>query len=275
MIGIGAGRMTAAQRSGSVSGMSRTRPFSWQSAVHALEDVLYPPACPLCGRPDPSGRDLCSDCQAALARSRGVPFCTRCGTTVGPFAGTVDGCPSCRTRPAPTAGFVRVGEFSGALAELIRAFKFQGRDDLEQPLGELLGDALRSAPWLPGIDVLTWVPTCWQHRLTRRMHATTALAPHAARRAERPLRKLLRRVRAGRHQVGLPRLERMENIRGCFRIVRGVRLEHAVIGLLDDVATTGATVFECARVLKRAGARRVYVGILAHAGGLPELPRDV
>lgn len=267
--------MTAAERSGSVSGMSETRQFTWQSAVRAIEDVLYPPACPLCGRPDPPGRDLCPDCQAALARSRSVPFCTRCGTTVGPFAGTTDGCPSCRTRPAPAAGFVRVGEFSGALAELIRAFKFQGRDDLERHLGELLGDALRSAPWLSGIDVLTWVPSCWQHRLTRRTHATTALAPHAARRAERPLRRLLRRVRGGRHQVGLPRLERLENIKGCFRIARGVRPAGAVIGLLDDVATTGATVFECVRVLKRAGARRVYVAILAHAGGLPELPRDV
>jgi len=255
--------------------MSETRPFSWQTAVRAVADVLYPPTCLLCGRPDPPSRDFCPDCQAALARSRSIPFCTRCGTTVGPFAGTMDGCPSCRTRPVPAAGFVRVGEFSGGLAELIRAFKFQGRDELGRRLGELLGDALRSAPWLPAIDVLTWVPTCWQHRLTRRTHATTALAPHAARRAGRPLRRLLRRVRGGRHQVGLPRLERIRNIKGCFRIARGVRLDRAVIGLLDDVATTGATVLECVSVLKRAGARRVYVGILAHAGGLPDLPRDV
>jgi ComF family protein len=175
----------------------------------------------------------------------------------------------------PAAGFVRVGEFSGALAELVRAFKFQGRDELERRLGTLLGDALRAAPWRDEIDALTWVPTCWQHRWTRRAHAATALAPHAARRAARPLRRLLRRVSGGRHQVGLPRRDRLKNVEGCFRIARGVGLDRAVIGLIDDVATTGATVVECARVLKRAGARRVYVAILAHAGGLPELPHDV
>lgn len=219
--------------------------------------------------------DLCAGCRHSIDRARDVEFCTRCGTTVGPFGGTGDGCPACRATHVPTAGFTRVGEFSGGLADLVRMFKFRGGQHLDRCHGHLLGRAVTEVPWFDEVDVLTAVPTCWQHRLRRRFHAASALAPHVARRTGLPLLALLRRTKGGRHQVGLPKAARVENVRGKFKISRGVALAGTVVCLMDDVATTGATIGECARVLKRAGAQRVYAAVVAHAGGLKQTPSDV
>jgi predicted amidophosphoribosyltransferase len=154
-------------------------------------------------------------------------------------------------------------------------FKFRGGEHLDRCHGDLLGRAIAQVPWFDDVDVLTAVPTCWQHRLTRRFHATSALAPHVARWAGLPLLALLRRTKGGPHQVGLPKADRIENVKGKFKIAHGVALPGTVVCLIDDVATTGATIGECARVLKRSGAPRVYAAVVAHAGGLRQIPSDV
>ncbi len=243
-----------------------------------LGDLLFPPACGLCGsaRVGPDG-DLCRECGLVIARAGEQPYCRRCGASVGPSGGTADGCPSCRSRRVPSAGFARLGEFTGPLADLVRRFKFQGAAHLDRCCGRLLAGVIRRASWFDRIDVLAAVPTCWQHRLRldQRFHAATAIAPHVARETGVPGMPLLRRVKGGPHQVGLPRVARIENVKGKFAAVRGLDLGGGTVCLIDDVATTGATVFECGRALKRAGASHVYIAVIAYAGGLNEPARDV
>jgi predicted amidophosphoribosyltransferase len=244
-------------------------------AMSAIADVLFPRVCALCGVPNPgSGETLCDGCVRSVDKARNAEFCRRCGATVGPYGGTAEGCPACLRYGVPLAGITRVGEFSGDLAELLRAFKFRGADHLDRYHGDLLGRAIRNAPWYGDLNALTYVPTCWQHRLTRRSHAASALAPYVARHAGLPLLGLLRRVRGGPHQVGLAKTARIENVKGKFAVARGLVLRDAVVCLLDDVTTTGATLYECARVLKRAGAAKVYAAVIAHAGGSPRTARD-
>lgn len=243
--------------------------------MSAIADVLFPRTCALCATTNPeSGETLCDGCLCSVDKARQTEFCRRCGATVGPYGGTAEGCPACLRYGVPLAGITRVGEFSGDLAELLRAFKFRGADHLDRYHGDLLGRVIREASWFGELDVLTAVPTCWQHRLTRRSHAASALAPYAARHAGLPLLGLLRRVRGGPHQVGLAKTARIENVKGKFTAARGLALRDAVVCLMDDVMTTGATLYECARVLKRAGAAKVYAAVVAHAGGLPRTVRD-
>jgi predicted amidophosphoribosyltransferase len=76
---------------------------------------------------------------------------------------------------------------------------------------------------------------------------------------------LLTRKKGGRPQVGLTPKERRRNIRDCFRVKEPCRLQRRNILIVDDVLTTGATANECARVLKREGAREVCLLVLAGA----------
>lgn len=247
-----------------------------RAALGVLGDVLFPRSCGLCGvaNPRPSS-ELCSACLERIVQTSAEPYCIRCGANVGPFGGTPTGCATCRTTPVPTTSFARVGPFAGDLAELIRRLKFRGGDYLDRCVGRLLARTLHGTSWFAKVDVLTHVPTCWQHRLVRPFHAATAIVPHVAAATGWTRLGLLRRTRGGPHQVGLNKTERIANVKGKFAAVRGVALNGAVVCLIDDVATTGATVFECARVLKRAGASKVFAAVVGHAGGLPQPPKDV
>jgi competence protein ComFC len=247
-----------------------------RAAWGVLSQILFPRACGLCGAGIPlASSGLCGACLDRIVEAGKEPYCRRCGASVGVFGGSPAGCPACRATTVPTAGFARVGAFVGDLAELVRLLKFRGGDYLDRCAGRLLARTLREVPWFDEVDVLTHVPTCWQHRMVRRFHAATAMAPYVAAGTGWTRLGLLRRTRGGPHQVGLSRAERIANVQGKFAAVRGVRLNGAVVCLMDDVATTGATVFECARVLKRAGASKVFAAVGGHAGGLPKPPQDV
>src|SRR5262249_50776078 len=74
---------------------------------------------------------------------------------------------------------------------------------------------------------------------------------------------VLQRIRETRSQTGLTRHQRRENLRGAFAVSDSDNVRDKNILLIDDVMTTGTTVAECARVLKRAGARNVYVATVA------------
>ena len=234
--------------------------------LRSVVDVCIPNACLLCrAEPKTSDDDLCVPCRNLVLATR-VEYCPRCGKSVAPYTVTDDGCPRCRTRRIITAGRVRLGEYCGALAEAIRMFKYRGRWELDRCMAGLLADVIRKAPWLPQIEAIVAVPTCWQHRLGRRVHATTLLAPLVAKACDRPLVPLLRRIKGGPHQVGATDDERVRNVRGKFRVARGVTFDGARLCVIDDVLTSGATMNECAKILRRGGAAEVYGAVLASTG---------
>jgi predicted amidophosphoribosyltransferase len=137
---------------------------------------------------------------------------------------------------------------------------------LDPVLGGWLAEVVGAARWLDRVEAIVAVPTHWQHRLGRPLYAAEALAAGVARHTGLPLVPVLRRVRAGRHQIGLSFSERAENVRGLFTVRRGVTLDDSRLLLIDDVKTTGATVNECAKVLRRAGAAEIYAAVVVTVG---------
>ncbi len=209
------------------------------SACWARIAPVPAPVCPQCGWPFPSPRAL----EASPAH-----LCGRCRTARVHFA-------VARAATLYTPG--------GPAREAILAFKHTGRDTLGRHLAALMADRsgpiLAEGPW----DVLVPVPLHARRERQRGFNQAAFLARDLGRRAGLPLAaRALRRVRATPPQSGHPD-DRRRNVRDAFAVARLAEVAGRHVLLVDDVLTTGATANECARALRRAGARRVGVYTLA------------
>jgi ComF family protein len=198
-----------------------------------------------------------------MGRAAQKPYCPRCGLTlVGP-ADAADGCPQCLEQRSRIEAFCRVGEYDGFLQGLICKYKFARQQHLDRPLGALLATALQAQPWTCELDALIPVPISWRSRWEYHFSPPGALAREISGGVQLPVLPLLYERGKRRRQVGLTLEERRRNVRGVYRLCRGARPAGGIFCIVDDVSTTGSTVQEVARVLKQAGAIRVYAAVLA------------
>ncbi|MQX37085.1 ComF family protein [Roseospira navarrensis] len=239
-------------------------------------DLVLPPRCLRCGDLVADPGALCADCFQAVAFIT-RPQCARCGVPFGgdwgePEADEAEGllCGVClRRRPAYTRARAALVYDDGA-RPLVLAFKHADRTDAA---GALAGWMARAgADVLDSADLVVPVPLHRWRLWRRRYNQSALLARAVAARAGRSWSPgVLTRARATPTQGGRSRRGRAENVRGAFQVVRPERVEGRRVLLVDDVLTTGATVEEGARVLKRAGAVAVDVLTLArvvlHADG--------
>ena len=235
--------------------------------VTTLVDLAFPRRCLLCSRPAEHGMDrFCDRCSTHLSDERAEPACPTCGSAIAPFELSGGRCADCRRWPPRVKGTVRVGPYAHALGRLVKAYKYRAREEFEPILGEWLAEAVENAPWLTRIEGVVSVPTHWMHRFTRPLHAADSLASIVAKRTRLPHLSILRRTRAGPHQIGLSYSERADNVRGAFALRPGVTLKKTRLLVIDDVKTTGATLEECAKVLRRSGAAEVYAAVVLKVG---------
>jgi ComF family protein len=239
---------------------------AWTSA--AL-DLLYPALCPVCqARLGRDRRDpLCGGCWARIIRLD-PPYCVVCGVpaaeadlvTPGVTAGSAP-CLACRSDPPPFDYARAAAPYLDPLRSAVHAFKFHGQRALARPLGDLVVE--QCARGLPGpADALVPVPLAPGRERERGFNQSALLAERVGRALGRPVRTgWLGRARPTRPQSELAADERRRNVRGAFRAAPAVGGRHVVV--IDDVLTTGATVTECARALRAAGAR--IVGVLTVA----------
>ena len=234
-----------------------------------LKDLVFPPMCLQCfSRPGPGAEGFCPACSEQLDRERKEPACPTCGTAVAKYEVSQGGCGECRKKPTRLAGTVRVGSYGPVLGSLVRAYKYRGREELEPILAGWLADVVKAASWLHRVEAIVSVPTHWKHRLGRPLYAADILAAFVARQTHLPHLPILRRIRAGAHQIGLSYTARVDNVRGVFAMRKGVTLCDARLLLIDDVKTTGATLEECTKVLRKGGAAEVYGAVVVKVGGV-------
>lgn len=156
-----------------------------------------------------------------------------------------------------------VGTYEGVLAEAIGLFKYHGKTHLAKPLGEML---LSRLDGLPRADCLVPVPLHPQRLRMREYNQALLLCDTVGRRFNlEVIPDGLERVRETPPQIGLSLSDRRRNVRRAFVAKCPKLIEDHQVLLIDDVLTTGATVNECARALKRAGAKAVYVLTVARA----------
>jgi ComF family protein len=154
----------------------------------------------------------------------------------------------------------------GIVRQLVHEFKYRNQIHLRHLIARWLGVALED-PRLSGerFDIIVPVPLHPARERERGFNQAALLAELFGLRTSIPVKPMLQRIRYTTTQTAFDRAERMENLHNAFRLrkkgdVRGLR-----VLLIDDVLTTGSTLSECARVLKRAGAISVHAATAARA----------
>jgi ComF family protein len=244
------------------------------SIFNAFIDIIYPPRCPTCGkflsdeRPWAGERAHCF-CQACYSDFHEIdsPLCPICSM---PFFYGLDEdhlCEEClRKRPFYDAALAPY-LYEGTLMKAIHQFKYGTKAFLVDSLGPILFQfAQRHVK--ASKDFLTIPVPLHPKRLRERgFNQSLLLARHVATGLDTELDFLsLRRVKYTLPQTGLGKEERRKNVRSAFRLVNTKSVKGKLILLVDDVITTGNTLNECARVLKRSGASKVLCLVLARAG---------
>ena len=164
-------------------------------------------------------------------------------------------CGPCRRRPPAYAALLAPWSYEPPLDAVVRALKYRRLPWLGERLALPLADAVAHRVHA---DLVVAVPLHWRRRLARGYNQAEAVARPLARRLGLPWAAALARERATPAQAGLDRAQRRTNVRGAFRVARGAGPVAGLrILLVDDVATTGATLHEAARCLRAAGATSV------------------
>jgi len=151
------------------------------------------------------------------------------------------------------------------LKDLILKFK-NSHSELDITLGHLAGSALQSGAFIENIDYIVPVPLHWIRRLSRGYNQSALIAKRLSLKFV-PINTDLVRIRnTAAQQAMTSPTQRARNVAGAFAVRSGHEFEGKNICLVDDVKTTGATLNECAKSLKQAGAAKVYALVLAVAG---------
>lgn len=221
-------------------------------------DAVLPPRCLRCGEIVGEAGVLCAACWRSITFIT-RPLCERCGL---PFPHEARGvCGACAAMPPHFDRARAVFRYDEASRDLVIALKHGDKTHTAPAYGAWMRRA--GAELLEDADLIVPVPLHWT-RLFRRRYNQAALLAYAIDRTKVAPDLLVRRRRTP-SQGHLGRSARSRNVAGAFAVRTGASVEGKRLLLVDDVMTTGATVGECARVLRRAGAVRVDVLTLARA----------
>lgn len=212
-------------------------------------DLIFPANCLNCGR---LGYFICDSCRGKIIKikKQSCPFCHR---------ESVGGRTCLRCRPSHRlAGVVALGFFhDSVLKEAIHHFKYEGISAAGRELAEM------AAPLVGEVDVFAFVPISKRRYNERGYNQAEVLAVELGLLLQKPLYRGLRKTRHTERQVGLKRRDRLKNLRGAFVVRDKELVQGKRVLLIDDVLTTGATLEECAKMLRQAGAKRVTGLVLA------------
>ena len=171
-------------------------------------------------------------------------------------------CGKCLTNPPQLQGLKAVFAYDDYSKKLILPFKHADRTDLVPFLSKLL--YYRGKQFLENADYIIPVPLYWQRLMKRKYNQAALLTVGLSKMTGKPyLLNNLIRIRKTQSQGHKTQQERLKNIQNAFSLRHPEKIKGKTIVLIDDVYTTGATLNECAKVLRQAGAKRVEALVLA------------
>jgi ComF family protein len=245
-----------------------------ERAAANLFFTFFPSDCRICGSPliEVSRLPVCETCLCSLRPLTGS-YCAVCGEALrNPDSVLAEEtrCALCQRADPPFERAVAYGNYEGPLRDLIHVLKFQLVRPAASVLARMLADIIANLePSMPvGTIAVVPVPLHQRKESQRGFNQAEVVARKALAQLARPKRfelcsgVLLRRRETG-SQIGLTSHQRRVNMRGAFAVNDPARILNRDVLLVDDVYTTGTTASECARVLLRAGAARIWVATVA------------
>ena len=238
--------------------------------------VLLPLDCEVCGSPltDDPIPFFCAPCWSAITPL----MLSRCGRCDRPFPSSVataysptHTCQTCIECPPSYTRAWTLYPYLAPLQDAICLFKYRGKVSLVRALSQLMIDRL---PPLKAIDLIIPVPLHAGRLREREFNQSLLLADRLAPHVQAPVsHSNLIRVVASPPQTTLPRKGRLKNLRGAFSLHDPASVAGKRILLIDDVFTTGTTINECAKTLRKAKSHDVFALTLARtvdAGTVPD-----
>lgn len=241
--------------------------------LNALLNLLLPPTCLLCGNDSKKGQ-FCQVCMDKVKLITG-PICTCCGKPFISQECEDHLCGEC-IKNSEKVYFSKARSiciYKGILHDAIHQFKYSGKTSMAKPLIEIISIArnVNGMSWLrdSGHDLIVPVPLHKTKLKERGFNQSLLLAKGFAGMFNLPIDYInLKRIRATHPQVSLKGKDRINNVSGAFAVIEKSVFKDKDVLLVDDVYTTGATVRECSKILKMAGARSIDVVTLARVADL-------
>jgi ComF family protein len=239
------------------------------SHIQKVIDWVYPRVCPGCQSPtDREERYWCWSCLGSLALFEGVGVCSICGYAAEGAVSHAFVCGACREHPPAYDRARSAADFRGTLQEQIHAFKYSHALWMKHDLCDVLQGALEAHYPAMAIDVVVPVPLFQARQRERSYNQAGVLAQELAQRIDRRFdEESLERLRMTETQTHFNASKRRENLVDAFAVSRPEWIRNRCVLLVDDVMTTGSTLHECAKVLKKAGARVVWALTVARRRG--------
>lgn len=231
-------------------------------------DFILPYRCPVCEKilllekPE----FWCKTCWEKVIPWIKAPFCSKCGTPIPSMPSSIKDpkpdllCDECLSEPLHFDIIRSSCLYDGIVEKLIRGLKYGKKLHYVLPLGEILNEAFSTRLKEEKIDIMIPVPLHVERLKERGFNQSLLLAKELNKTTGIPYSySILSKVKNTAPQVSLHKSERKKNLRKAFAVSESARtslLGRSVL-IVDDVITTGTTILECAKALKKAGASRV------------------
>ena len=228
-------------------------------------DFIFPRHCVACGKTNPTGEyeHICPDCAKTLRLLNGSR-CTVCSEPIGPAdLPNIHGCPKCEDRKFMFDKSLCLCAFDGAAREMVHELKYRTGAHIVHDMAKIakkfpeLNDFIKNAILVP-------IPLHNTRAISRKYNQSELIGTMLCQtfpNANAKVKTILKRTRSTPTQTTLDREARALNIKNAFAISKGKTVKtikkDANIILIDDVMTSGATLSECAKILKKAGFKNV------------------
>lgn len=231
-----------------------------------ISELFYPEGikCVICGDElsEKTRYPICDDCKVL----KNTKFCLRCGRTMNNLA---DYCDECKEKTynfdCARAPFI----YSDGVTDLVYKLKFGGKKYVAETMAEFMADTFFEN--CIKADALTYVPLHHERKNARGYDQAYEIATAMSKLVDLQVEDTLFKVKKTKNLASLGKDRRAEEIADAFVVLPEAKISGRSFVLIDDVFTTGATVNECAKVLKQHKAKSVTVLTFATAKIIPKL----
>ncbi len=161
-------------------------------------------------------------------------------------------------------GMICVGRYSDSLKASLKRFKFSNKPSYYRAFGKLLALKVQNIEQLANFDIIIPIPLHKTKYKQRGYNQAELIAKSVARILNVPYSTdILIKSSETKSQSSLARNERLSNVEDSFRVINEKFIYNKKVLLIDDIITTGSTINQCSKVLKKAGAGYIVAGVIA------------